>query len=242
ATVTTFIPASRALAERGDDFTRTFEIQNARDEYEKAFEADSSNCTALWKMAEAYVDLGEEVEKKLKPQYFYTAEKWARRALAQCPQEPNSHFFVAVTSGKLALFDGGRQKVRRSVEVKQEAEKTLALDPNHHGAYHILGRWHREISNLSWIQKAFAKVVYGGVPPGASNEAAVANFKRAIDINPLWINHYRQLGLTYLKMKKWRLAAEAFEKVLELPEIDHSDKWHKQECARLLEEVKSKIE
>lgn len=229
-----------AHLKKGEEFAQVFQIQKALNEYKKAFHADTANCTALWRIAEAYIDLGEEAAEKVQSQYYYTAEKWARKAVAVCPDVPNAHFFIAVAAGKLALYEGGKRKVNRSKEVKAEAEKALELDESLHGAYHVLGRWHRELANLSWILKVAAKIIYGGVPPGASNEAAVANFKKAIEIRPDWINHHKQLGLTYMKMKEWQLAQEAFETALNLPIADHQDEHHKQECRKLLEKVRKK--
>ena len=225
---------------KADSFAAIFDFERALDEYKKASKADAGNCTALWKISETYINLGEEAHKKVKSQYFYTAEKWALKAEERCPDEPNGHFFAAVAAGKLALFEGGKSKVNRSREIKAKAEKTLELDPKHHGAYHVLGRWHRELANLSWFLKAAAKIIYGGVPTGASNEAAIENFKKAIEIEPDWINHHRQLGKTYLLLDEWEKARQEFGKVLELPIADHEDKWHKQESEKLLEEIKGK--
>ena len=226
---------------KGDEFALAFKLQQALDEYMEAFEADTSNCQARWRIAKMYIDLGEETEAEERSQYYYTAEKWARKTISVCPDEPNGHFFVAVASGKLALYEGGKRKVSRSKEVKAEADKTLELEPNHHGAYHVLGRWHREIASLNWILKAAAKLIYGGVPPGASNKAAIANFEKAIEIIPEWINHHKQLGITYMEMKKWQLAKEEFEAVLELPILDHEDEYHKKTSSELLDKVNKKL-
>jgi tetratricopeptide (TPR) repeat protein len=224
----------------GDAHARSFDNRAALQAYLKAHAADSSNCTALWKIAEAYVNIGEDSDPITQRQYYYTAEKWALKAAAQCPDTGNAHFFVAVTSGLLGLHESGKQKLARSKIVKEEAEKTLQLDPNHHGAYHVLGRWQREVANLSWVLKVAAKIMYGGVPPGASNEGSVENFKKAIAISPQWINHHKELGLTYLAMKEWQLAEQEFKLALELPIADHQDEFHKRECRRLLEQIKKR--
>lgn len=225
----------------GDEFASAFNFQQALEQYLQAHKADSTNCTALWKIAETYINLGEEAPKETEVQYYYVAEKWARKALQQCPNEANAHFFVLVSSGKLALHEGGKEKIERSREIKEEAEKTLELDPNHHGAYHALARWHRELANLNWFLKTAAKIIYGGVPPGASMEKAVEYFKKAIEIKPDWINHHRQLGITYMMLGEWEKARAEFETVLELPIQDHEDAKHKKECRKLLEELKDKI-
>lgn len=224
----------------GNRFAKEFDNEKALAEYLQAYQADTSNCTALWRIAEAYINLGEEAEKSIKSQYYYMGEKWAKRAVNSCPCTANGYFFVAVASGQLALYDGGKNKVNRSKEVKAAAEKALELDPNHHGAYHILGRWHTELASLNWFLKAAAKIVYGGVPPGASYEAAVANFKKAIEISPNWINHHRQLGELYMRMKEWELARQEFKLALQLPIADHEDERHKKKCRKLLKKIQNK--
>ncbi len=228
---------------QGDRFAKEFNNQNALKEYKLAVQADSSNCIAIWKMAEAYINLGEDAirDKSKQLQYYYLAEKWARKTVVLCPETPNGHFFIAVSSGLLSFFEGTRSRINRSREVKAQAEETLRLDPEHHGAYHVLGRWNREMTELSWIQKTVAKIVYGGLPPGASLENAVKNFNKAIIISPNWINHHKELGITYMKMKNWKAASQEFQKVLELPVADHQDKFHKEECRRYLREIEHKL-
>ncbi|MFQ5863895.1 MAG: hypothetical protein ACE5IW_01545 [bacterium] len=222
---------------KGDEYAGAFDNEKALKEYVKAYEVDSNNCTALWKIAEAHINLGEEADPITQRQHYYVAEKWARKAITLCPDTANAHFFVAVSSGLLALYEGGKAKIQRSQEVKAEVEKTLQFNPNHHGAYHVLGRWHRELASLSWVEKLLAKIIYGGVPPGASYEAAVVNFKKAIEIKPSWINHHKELGLTFMAMKKWDLAIQEFETLLELPIADHQDEFHKHKCRKFLQTI-----
>lgn len=225
---------------KGDEYAQAFDNRKALEQYLRAYKTDNNNCTTLWKIVEAYVNLGEEADKIEQREYYYLAERWARNAVSSCPDTANAHFFLAVSIGLVALYEGGKTKINLSKEVKKEAEKTLELDPNHHGAYHVLGRWNRELANLNWFLKAAAKIIYGGVPAGASNEAAVANFKKAIEIKPDWINHHKELGLTYMKMKKWNLARLQFEIALDLPIADHQDEFHKQKCRELLKKIKAR--
>ncbi len=231
---------SDSLFNQAEKAAANFNHDQALELYTRAYQTDTTNCTTLWKIAEIHVNLGEEAGEVRQRQHYYVAEKWARRALQQCPEEPNAHFFVAVTSGLLALYEGGKSKIRRSRIVKREAEKTLELDPDHHGAYHVLGRWHRELANLSWLLKTAAEIIYGGVPTGASNEAAVENFKRAIEISPEWIEHHKELGLTYMEMEKWRQARAAFERVLTLPVQDHMDHGHKKLARNYLKQLEDR--
>jgi len=42
-------------------------------------------------------------------------------------------------------------------------------------------------------------------------------------------------------MKKWQLAKEEFEAVLELPILDHEDEYHKKASSELLDKVNKKL-
>ncbi len=225
---------------QGDNYAREFNFHQALKKYQQAYQADPNNCTALWKIAETYINLGEEADKILQRQYYYLAQKWSKKAVQVCPDTANAHFFLAVSSGLIALYEGGKTKVELSKLVEKEAIKTLQIDPRHHGAYHVLGRWNREIASLDWFLKTFAKIVYGGLP-SASFQKAVEYFKKAIEIKPDWIEHHKELGITYMKMKQWRLAKKEFETALQLPIQDHMDAFHKKQCREFLQQIEEKI-
>ena len=221
----------------GDSLAASFRNGLALREYEKAYALDPDDCTVRWKLAEVYVNLGEEAQGSKQKQLYLLAEKWALQTVKDCPLEKNGHFFVAVTNGLLALGESGRQRIKRSYVVREQALKTIALDSLHHGAYHVLGRWNREVAGLSWLEKAAAKIIYGGVPPGASYEKAVKYFRKAIAISPNWINHHKELGITYMAMGNWSAAKTEFETVLRLPVTDHRDDFHKAQARRYLRQI-----
>lgn len=224
---------------QGDSAYAKFDLQEALQAYKQAVQLDSTNCEALWKLAQAYVDVGEKQPEKQQAQYYWTAERFARRAVELCPDNADAHFILAVALGRVALLVGGKRKVQMSREVKEEAERAIELNPKHDGALHVLARWHREVANLSGFLKLAAKVVYGGLPP-ASNEKAVEYFKRAIEVKPEHINHHLELGRTYQMMKQYDLARQEYQKVLELPVSDPDDPEFKEEAKRLLKDIEGK--
>ncbi len=225
---------------RGDKSYENFDNKGALEAYKQATLADSANCEGWWKLARAYVDVGEQAEKNQRRQFYALGEKAARKAVALCPEDAEAHFQLAVAVGRVALDVGGKTKVELSKEVKAEGEKALALNPEHDGTLHLLGRWHREVANLSGVLKAFAKILYGGLPP-ASNEEAIAYFKKAIAIKPEHINHHLELARTYRMVDNWAAAKEHYEKVLALPVSDADDPVYKQEAKQELQEVEKKL-
>jgi tetratricopeptide (TPR) repeat protein len=226
--------------QRGDEAYNAYDNSMALKYFQAAVDEDTANCEALWKLARALVDVGEVSEKDIMESYYVKAEGDARKAIAVCPDNADAHLELAVAVGRVALMSGPKKKVNLSKEVKTEAEKALELNPNHDIAHHVLARWHREVTHLSGIEKVVVKVVYGGLPH-ASDEQAVEHFQKAIEINPDYINHHLELGITYQMMDKWQEAKAEFEKIAQLPQKDSQDPDHKSEAARRLKEVLKKI-
>jgi tetratricopeptide (TPR) repeat protein len=231
-----------ALLASCDQHYHASELQASRAAAEQALDLDPGSYPAHWKLARVLIDLGNKAEKKEDRQRLYeAAEAQARRAVALRDDDTWGHHYLAASVGKLALFHGGKTKIELSKEVRDEAERAVALDPTNDKSYHILGRWNREVANLSAIKKLAAKVVYGGVPKGASEEKAVEYFQRAISLAPAHINHHLELGITYFGMEKYDQAIAEFERCLELPRSDPNDPDYQAEAQRMLEKAKRRV-
>lgn len=226
--------------QKGDEAFTAFDNSAALKYFQAAVNEDSANCEALWKLARAFVDVGEVSEEKVMESNYLKAEKYARRAVAVCPGSSDAHLELAVSVGRVALMSGPKKKVNLSKLVKEEAEKALELDPNNDIAHHVLARWHREVTHLSGFSKTFAKILYGGLPP-SSDEKALEHFKKAIELNPDYINHHLELGITYQMMDNWQAAKEEYEKIASLPKKDSQDPDHQKEAEKRLKEVEKKL-
>ncbi|UCF62777.1 MAG: tetratricopeptide repeat protein [bacterium] len=124
-----------------------------------------------------------------------------------------------------------------SKDVKSAVDRALELDPNDDVAWHVLGRWHRKMATLGWIQKKFANMFLGGIPKEASVDSSAKCFQRAIKINPDHINHHLELGLTYEELKEKEKAIEQYQLVLNLPKKDSDDDTHKEEAKERLKKL-----
>ena len=227
------------LIQKGDDYYDKWEHRNALIEYLKVLKIDSTDYEILWKVSRAYTDLGEKIDKKVRESYYQQAMDFAEKAVCANPEGVEGHFRKAVALGRLALFKGGKTKIELSKGVKEEIDIVKKLDPEYDLAYYVIGRWHREIANLSRILKVLAKVIYGGVPE-ASNEKAIENFTKAIELNPDYVEYRLEFGRTYMMLKKWDLAREQFNKCVELPSKEEDDDSFKEEAKELLNKIKKK--
>jgi len=224
-----------ALAQ-GDEAYARFDNEAALRFYERAALDRPRDAEVWWRVARAQSDVGsalEATDADAAREHYRRGEEAARRAVALDPRSANAHFFVAVCLGRLALFEGGKTKIRLSKEVEAEAERALELDPCHDGAWHVLGRWNYGIATLSWILKAFAKVIYGGVPPGASVE-------KAIECDPTRPMHHLEYARALVKLGRYEEARAELRKCLQLPRVQWDDPVNKAEAARMLEDIRGK--
>jgi len=232
--------AFAAAMRAGDAAFKVFDNKAAREAYGRVVAIDSSNYEALWKSARAYIDVGQAAKEAEQKQNYFIGEKIARRCVALHPDSAEGHFFLAVAVGRVALMVGGKKKIALSREVKVEAEKALALNPKHDGAMHTLGRWNYELANLSWVLKTAAKIIYGGVPTGASNEEAKDWFEKAIATAPETPVHHLWLGETLIELEDYATARKHLETCIALKDVFWDDPKNKAQAKERLEDIKNK--
>jgi tetratricopeptide (TPR) repeat protein len=223
----------------GDEAYAKFDNEGALNFYKQAFEADTSNYEAAWKLSRAYVDVGEGLpDKDERKVYYLDADKYASKAVEIDSLGAEGHLWRSISLGRVALDAGAKERVRMSKEIKSEVDKAIELDPTDDIAWHVLGRWHRKIATLSWIEKRFANMFLGGVPKEASVEKAAECFQKAIEINPGHINHHLELAITYEELKQKDLAIKEYQIVMELLVKDSDDPGFKKTAEERLKKLK----
>jgi tetratricopeptide (TPR) repeat protein len=236
ATDSVFVAAMR----QGDDAFAEFKNDSALVFYQRAFAIDSTDCVLLWKLAHANVNHGMSVPDDERRRFFSAGEALARRSVASCPDSTEGHFFLAVAIGQMTKVVGNKQRIELSKEIQREAETALSLDPDHAGAMHVLGRWNYEIASLGWFSKMAAKVVYGGVPPGASYEEAKAWFERAIAVRPeMPLNHF-WLAEALIKLDDYARARQELQACLALDDVLWDDSRTKKKAEKRLRDIEGK--
>jgi tetratricopeptide (TPR) repeat protein len=230
-------PKCALTIREGDIAYKNFDNAIALASYRRAVEIDSSNYEALWKLARAHIDVGTSLPKNEQLQYYVFGEKLARRCVTLHPDSAEGHFYLAVALGRVALHQGGKRKIQIAKEVKAEAERALQCNPKHDGALHVLGRWNYELAELNFIERAVAKIVFGGLPTGASYEQAAQYFEQAIAQRPEAPLHHLEYGRTLLKLDRVAEARQQLERCVELPEFFWDDARHKRAARRLLDKL-----
>jgi len=224
----------------GDAAFRAFDNSAARDHYARAYAADSSSYEALWKLSRAYTDCAAAAPRERQEALSAQSERLARRCVALYPDSAQAHFVLSLALGRMANLVGGKRRIALSKEIKVEADSTLILNPRHYGAMHILGRWHYGIASLSWLEKAFAKIIYGGVPPGASMEKARSYFEQAIALDPGSPINHLWLGETLIQLKDYVRARAELERCVALDDVLWDDGITKAKARERLKDIEGK--
>lgn len=198
--------------------------------------AHPDRAEVLYRLAFAWSDLGKEAEEeRRKVNFFQQSVSVAEEAVAADPESAWTHLALAVAEGRLTQYVSARERVERSRAVKEHAERAIELDPELPGAFHVRGRWHQEAAQLNFFQRTTVKVVYGGLPE-ASFEQAIADFRRALELETRTYHHL-ELGKTYMKMGRSAAAQEQFQAAVEVAPRDPFASEYKAEARQLLEQL-----
>lgn len=197
---------------------------------------------AAWRGSVAAVDVGRlheaAGERDLRDLLFARAEELARRAVAADSASADAWFALANALGRAALTKGARARVRYGTLVREAALRAIALDPEHSGAYHVLGRWHAEVMRLPGVTRFFARSFLGArVFDEASWDAAIENLARAAELDPTYIYHRLDLAEVLIDRKRWAEARRELEAIPALPDRDIDDALHRRRAAELLGEI-----
>lgn len=180
----------------------------------------------LWRRALLLTDLGMQMADEDEAVATY------RRALhsADSARTADStsawaHLVTALAAGRLTLHVGRGNRVRQSRTVKRHTERAIALDSTLAPAYHLRGRWHREVADLNFIKRALVRTIYGGLPD-ASFDRAIQDFKRAIARESKPYNHL-ELAKTYVEVGRDAAARTELQRALDTSgspfEAEHKD-------------------
>lgn len=165
------LEAARVLHERGDDDGASRLLDQARSEAPTSFDP-------MWRQAYHRLVLANRIEDRqaILPQVDSLLRNHGGKA--------DSWFVSALASAIHSTTVGPRRRVELSKQVRERIERCLARDPQHPGAWFLLGRWHEGFATLNPVERAFVDVLLGGMPDGASLDSARLALERADRLRP----------------------------------------------------------
>jgi tetratricopeptide (TPR) repeat protein len=222
----------------GNTAMQVHDLRTALAHYQAALALDSTDYEANWRASIALLDEGEQIPDSVKSperdSLYARAERLARRAVAADSMGADGHFALAAAAGRASLSMGKKARIQRAALIRDEALRTIALNPRHDGAYHILGRWNAEIMRLSGLSRFFAKsLLGGGVFKQASWDAAISNMERAVALDPGRLYHRLELAQIYVDRKRYDEARAQLHELEALPDREIMDSVYRREARAL---------
>ncbi len=223
-----------ALVKEADRLEAVPDEKGAFRVFGEALKLNPLNVYVLTKCSELCSRIGNrEKDHASRDSYYKAAITYAKIALKHHPESDEAHVAMAIAAGRTALTKSGKEKISTVKDIRQHAEKAIQINPNNFKAWHILGKWNYEVSNLSVIEKAATKVFYGGLP-NASFKASVAAYEKAKALKPGFVLNYLELAKAYKKNGEKQKAIESLKTAISLPVATEDDPRIKNEAASLL--------
>lgn len=225
------------LLREAERMEQSFRETDALQRYKEVIRLQPNNLHALCRASDLSSRIGHRQPKNVQANYYRAAKTYAESALKINPQSPEANFVMSVAMGRMAMLTGGREKVQYVNDIKRYAENTLKYDPNNFKAYHVLGKWHYEVSNLTAFERAMARLLFGGLPK-ASLQDAIRYYEKSYSLEPNFSINYLELAKAYNRNNETKRAIDMLTRLQSVPNRIEDDARIKKEGKQLLEEIK----
>ncbi|HTS46143.1 MAG TPA: hypothetical protein VMH01_17220 [Puia sp.] len=224
------------LFKEAQQYESALRENEAFQKYAEVVRLQPYNLAALCKCSELcnYIG-GRQHEKANKADYFRAAKTYASAALKINSNSSEANVDMAMAIGRLTLITSGKDKIVSVNDIKYYAEKAIQEDPYNFKAYHVLGKWNYEISNLTFFERTLAKWFYGTVPKGSLHDA-ITYYEKSRTCNPAFLLNYLELAKVYYHNDQKGKAITLLNSMIPLPYNIFDDIRIKEEGKKLLKE------
>jgi tetratricopeptide (TPR) repeat protein len=213
---------------------KNLDEENSLKYYFLAYQIRPTEIEPLYKVCELNSRIGNRCKQsESKEKYYQNALDFSKKLVQLHPNNDLSHVAMAMSLGRIALTKSGKEKIVTVKDIKKHADMALKLNPNNFKAWHILGKWHYEVSDLNFIESAAVKLFFGGLPE-SSFSLAINAYEKAKKIAPEFCLNYLELAKAYYKNDQKSLAISQLKKVIQLPSSTADDIIIKKEAGTLI--------
>ena len=226
--------------DKGDESFKQLKNLDAMNYYEQAYKIDPDNFNVMIRLVRSYNDVGEEYyELKNRNDaelYINKAVDFAVLFKNKFPDSAEAYAYLSMSYGNIALFKGGKEKVKYANLVEQNAKKSISINGNNFLPYLILGIYYRELASLNWVERTFANTFLGSLPKG-TYEDSERYLKKALSIDPDIIVVVYHLSKTYKEMGRTNEEVSLLKQVQVMQIRNFRDKFAKEKAARRLSQL-----
>jgi tetratricopeptide (TPR) repeat protein len=202
--------------------------------YKQALVKEPSDVILLCKCSELSSRIAARIaDKSTMTTYHLAARSFALKALQVNPLNSEANFVMALVEGRDALVKSGKQKIDAVKAIRKFALLSIHYDAANYKAWHVMGKWYAEISDLNIFERSAVKLFFGGLPEASLNDAIIA-FEKSKHLNPGLLLNYLELAKAYKKNSEENKAKQQLTAMLRLPVTSEDDPGLIKEAAVLL--------
>ncbi|MFM2358854.1 MAG: hypothetical protein RLY16_847 [Bacteroidota bacterium] len=210
--------------------------RGALDKFREALKLQPNHLYVLNKCSELCSRVGKsQPNAQAREDYYNAAQIYAGIALKFYPKDSEANCLMAIALGRITLNKKGKDKINSVKEIKRYVDASLLYNPNNYKAWHVLGRWHYELSNLNVFERAAIKLFFGGMPK-SSFAASVSAFEKAAQNSHEFILNYFELAKAYYKNDQEQKAIQTLKYLLQITNHTAEDEVTKQQARDLLKD------
>ena len=218
---------SPSIAGATDPVTAEPSLQETLTQLLAQKEQHASNPSFLVRLADVYLDLGDDPAGKesARKAFYDEGAKAAKQAIDLQEQNAEAHYLYAANLGSAAQLTGLMASALTVKELKQHVDRALALNPRYAAALHMKGMM---LEELPWVL-------------GGDADGALAHLKRAVAAKPDYVHARLDLAKIYLKRKDQAAARKELDTILSRPlspTASGSERRHREEAQQLLNTLK----
>ena len=232
----------KALQLQGDLLYSSFKNVEAKSVYLQLEElhTDKNNFDLLSRLARIHdsigLDMFAEGQKAQAENVLKKSLEYTEKLKANHPDRAETYLLLAVSTGNLARFKSGKDKIRIGGAVEGYCLKAIELNPKLGRPYSILATYYWEISKLSWILKAFARSFLGKLPE-KSRDDALQLYRTSLENNPNQIYGQYKMADLLIAMNRKDEAKNHLKMALKLKALSTGDQRVQKDAKALLKKI-----
>lgn len=180
---------------------------------------------ALWNTSLLYTRKARRQQSYSSQLEFYKiAREFAQLSLDSHRDKPRSHYVYGIASAGMADdMPTSSERIKLIWEMKEYGERALEMDSMYAPAWHLMGIWNSNIAKITRTERLAAKLLYGSIPGGATNEKAEEYLKKAIRLDPSVILFRLDLAQHYQENGQQKKAVPVLQSILSMEPISAND-------------------
>jgi len=227
-----------SLIREGDRLEQSINEKAAFEKFKEVLKIQPANTYALNKCSELCSRIGKrEVLPKRQNDYYEAAKTYAATTLKINPNNAEGNCVMAIALGRTSMNKSGKEKVAAAKEIKKYVDAALKNDPNNYKAWHVLGRWHYEISSLNMFERGAVRILFGSMP-ASSLEESIKAFEKAHSLAAAFVLNNYEMARAYKKYGQKQKAIQLLNAMMLLPNTTEDDVIIKNDGKKLLNEWK----